>query len=158
MAETLGSLVDKLTIKSIREAQIKKMLKIKKAKFTKSELKSKLNLLQKQKRTLIREVEAFIAAAINGKIALKDEKLKLYNDPKDIGKIGKISSLAGAIDGLCRKNMQIWELEDQARRKDKPLSYIGGVKRRIDLANQQRNDFIDTIDQILSRKVSRGKK
>lgn len=158
MAETLGSLVDKLTIKSIRESQIKKMLKEKKTKFSKGELKAKLALLQRQKRMLIREVEGFICGALNGKIVLKDEKLKLYNDPKDMGKIGMVSSLAEAIDGLCKKNMQIWDLEDEARRKDKPLSYIGGIKRRIDLANQQRNDFIDKIDQLLSRKVDRAKK
>ncbi|MBN2483559.1 MAG: DUF4254 domain-containing protein [Candidatus Omnitrophica bacterium] len=158
MAETLGSLVDKLTIKSIREFHIKKMLKNKNNKFSKKELRQKLAVLRKQKKTLLKEVEIFIGHALSGKIVLQDEKIKLYNDPRDIGKIGKVTTLASAIDGLCRKNMEIWDLEDEARRRDKPLAYIGGVKRKIDLANQKRNDFIDKVDDLLKCKINRAKK
>ena len=50
MAETLGSLTDKLTIKSIREFHLKKMIQSKKPKFPKSQLKHKLEVLIKQKK------------------------------------------------------------------------------------------------------------
>ena len=155
MAETLGSLIDKLSIKSIREFYLEKMLASRK---TAKEAKAKLALLKKQKRLLLKEVESFIAEAIKGGIQLKDEKLKLYNKPRLRGKIGKIGKLSQAIDALARKNMQLWGLEDEARREDVPLSQIGKTKRKIDFANQQRNDLIDKIDDILERRVAKRKK
>lgn len=153
MAETLGSLMDKLTIKSIREFYLKKGINSKKTKFTKQQLQEKLNLLRKQKKLLINEIEEFIISSLNSKRQLREEKLKLYNHPDDIGKIGKIFKVSKAIDGLSKKNLELWQLEDEARRKDVPLEYIGKVKRKIDLANQQRNDFIDKIDELFEKKL-----
>jgi len=48
MAETLGSLIDKLTIKSIRELYMKKMLKQKRPKFPKSKIREKLKTLERR--------------------------------------------------------------------------------------------------------------
>jgi hypothetical protein len=162
MAETLGSLVDKLTIKSIREYYINEMIKEKKPKFPKAKLKEKLKILGKQKKEMMLEVEEFVDLATKGVISLADEKIKLYNRPDQIGRIGKIKTLGKAIEGLSKKNLEIWHLEDQARRTDVPLNYIGQVKRKIDSANQQRNDFIDKIDELLAQDVkkkrSRAKK
>lgn len=158
MAETLGSLIDKLTIKSIREFYIRQMLSAKKVKFPRQQLKQKLVILKKQKDSLFKEMEEFVALAVNMGIALKDEKLKLYNKPTIIGKIGKIDSLSNAIDGLSKKNLQLWQLEDQARRQDVSLSYIGGIKRKIDVANQQRNDLIDKIDELFNEKIKKSRK
>ena len=153
MAETLGSLIDKLAIKSIKEFYIKRMLQTKKAKFSKCQLKDKLKILKKQKRSLLKEIEEFIVEAPAGKIALSDEKLKLYNKPHLIGRIGKINSVSGAIDGLTKKNLELWHLEDEARREDVSLSYIGSVKKKIDVANQQRNDLIDKFDALFEQKL-----
>lgn len=157
MAETLGSLTDKLTIKSIREFYIRQMLSAKKVKFPRQQLKQKLTILKKQKDSLFKEMEEFVALAAKKGIALKDEKLKLYNKPTIIGKIGKIDSLSNAIDGLSKKNLQLWQLEDQARRQDVSLSYIGGIKRKIDVANQQRNDLIDKIDELFQKKIKKSR-
>jgi len=153
MAETLGSLIDKLAIKSIRDFHIKRMLKSKKAKFTKCQLKDKLEILRKQKRSLFKEIEEFIVEAPAGRIALSDEKLKLYNKPHLIGRTGNINSVSKAIDGLTKKNLELWHLEDEARREDVSLSYIGSIKKKIDLVNQQRNDLIDKIDELFSQKL-----
>jgi len=158
MAETLGSLTDKLTIKSIREFYIKGMLSSGKTKFSKRQLRQKLAVLKKQKGCLFREIEGFIALAAKKGIALRDEKLKLYNDPANIGKISKIDSLSKAIDGLSRENLQLWHLEDEARRQDVPLSYIGAIKRKIDVANQKRNDLIDKIDVLLDERIRKSRK
>lgn len=158
MAETLGSLIDKLTIKSIREFYIRQMLSAKKVKFPRQQLKQKLVILKKQKDSLFKEMEEFVALAVNMGIALKDEKLKLYNKPTIIGKIGNIDSLPKAIEGLAKKNLQLWQLEDQARRQDVSLSYIGGIKRKIDVANQQRNDLIDKIDELFNEKIKKSRK
>lgn len=153
MAETLGSLVDKLSIKSIREFHIKRMLQSKKVKFSTRQLKDKLEILIKQKRSLLKEVEEFIISVSQGAIILKDEKLKLYNNPHLIGKIGNVNSISKAIDELTKKNLELWHLEDEARREDTSLSCIGSIKKKIDATNQQRNDLIDKIDELFGQKL-----
>ena len=152
MAETLGSLVDKLTIKSIREFYIKSKA-TSKASSRGLELNKKLEILKKQKNGLLKEIDHFILEALDNKIVLREEKLKLYNKPHLVNKIGKISSLSSAIDKLAKKNLQLWQLEDQARRDDVSLSFIGKIKREIDAINQQRNDLIDKIDELLEKKL-----
>ncbi|MFH1459050.1 MAG: DUF4254 domain-containing protein [Candidatus Omnitrophota bacterium] len=158
MSETLGSLVDKLTIKSIREFYLKKSIQSKKSKFSQKELKSKMKLLKKQKLLLTKEIEQFIVLAFAEKVTLREEKLKLYNPLKDINRIGKNEKLSQAIEGLSRKNIELWHLEDEARRTDRPLSYIGEIKKKIDPINQQRNDFIDKIDELMEKIVKSKKK
>lgn len=153
MAETLGSLVDKLTIKDIREFFLCKMMIEKIGEFSNKELKSKLLILRKQKCSLKNEIDNFILNSIKSKVVLKDEKLKLYNARKDMGSIPQSALLGESISGLARKNLELWNLEDQARRKDVNLSYIGGIKRKIDLCNQQRNDYIDRIDELFEKKI-----
>lgn len=153
MAETLGSLTDKLAIKSIREFYIKRMLQSKKTEFTEQQLKDKLEILRKQKMFLFREIEGFIVSASQGAIILRDEKLKLYNKPHLIGRVGNINFVSKAIDELIKKTLELWHLEDEARGEDVSLSYIGSIKKKIDAANQQRNDLIDKIDELFSRKL-----
>jgi hypothetical protein len=152
MAETLGSLIDKLTIKSIREFYVKGMALARSASRD-AKIKEKLAILARQKKALLEEIERFIAEAASKKTALRDDKLKLYNNPSLVNRIGKIKSLSHAIDKLARKNLQLWQLEDQARRTDVKLSFIGAVKKKIDAANQQRNDLIDKIDELLEKKL-----
>ena len=155
--ETLGSLVDKLTIKDIREFHLLQMIAEKGGKFSQTELKKKLQVLRKQKKDLAGEIDGFVALALRGKVHLKDEKLKLYNARADMGRIPTTASLGEAVAGLADKNSELWQLEDEARRKDAGLSYIGSIKRKIDLANQQRNDFIDKIDELFDKKIKRLK-
>ena len=38
------------------------------------------------------------------------------------------------------------------------LDYIGGIKRKIDVANQQRNDYIDKIDELLAKRIKKAPK
>ncbi len=154
MAETLGSLVDKLTIKDIRQYHINQMVVLKDKKFSRKELTGKLRALKRQKDEIIKEIDSFVLAAIKGKLSLRDEKLKIYNDLKDVGRIIITKSMGEAISGLAQANLKLWHLEDEARRKDVTLSYIGKIKKMIDPANQQRNDYIDRIDQLLEEKIS----
>lgn len=156
MSETLGSLIDKLTIKDIREFHLAQMFRDKKSKFPKADLKDKLGRLRKQKKDLLEEIDCFVSASISSGRAFRDEKLKIYNAPSDIGRIPATSSLAEAISGLAQKNLELWHLEDEARRVDAGLAYVGRIKRRIDLANQQRNDFIDRIDELFSKKIKKS--
>lgn len=158
MAETLGNIVDKLLIKSIREFHIKKMIRSKKAKFSKRQLEGKLKILKKQKKLLFQEIEQFIVLALKGAVVLKDVKLKLYNESCVMNKIGNIKSLPAAIDGLAKKNLELWHLEDEARRKGVSLSHIGKAKIKIDLVNQQRNDLIDKMDSLLEHRLKTRRK
>jgi hypothetical protein len=152
MAETLGSLVDKLAIKSIREFYIEKGLRSKSA-GSSLQAKKRFEILIKQKKALLKEIDFFIKQSAKSGIVPRDEKLKMYNKPSLVGNIGSISSLSTAIDKLVKKNLTLWQLEDEARREDVSLAYIGGIKRKIDSANQQRNDLIDKIDEILEKKI-----
>lgn len=171
MAETLGSLIDKLTINYLRQHHLKGMLKSpprvglrlspqrgptksgkrqKKMKdFSSPVLKKKLRLVQLQRQDLVQEINDFFMAAVKGKLKLREEKLKLYNAPEDMGRIPKLSSLGEAISYLAQKNLELWYLEDEARRKDVNLAYIGKIKLKINRANQQRNDLIDALDELL---------
>ena len=153
MAETLGSLIDKLSIKAIREFHIRKMLAAQTGKRSGAALRGKLDIVGKQKRLILAEVEEFILSAIRQGTAPRDEKIKLYNKPEVMNRIGRISSLAKGIDALMKKNLELWHLEDEARREDAPLAYIGRIKRKIDAANQQRNDLMDRIDELLEQRL-----
>jgi hypothetical protein len=158
MAETLGSMVDKLTIKEIRGFHLQEMLDSKDNKFSVDQIKEKLKILESQKKDLIAEIDGFVVLASQGKIRVTDEKLKIYNAVKDIGNIPQEINIGQAISGLATKNLELWHLEDEARRKDVDLSYIGEVKRKIDLTNQQRNDFMDKIDRIFEKEIQRSAK
>jgi len=158
MAETLGSLVDKLAIKSLREFHIKEMISAPQSKFPKAELKKKLVLLEKQKKLLHKEIDIFMVQALTRLVTMKDEKLKLYNKPESIGRVGAVRTVAGAIEKLAQKNIQLWHLEDEARREDVDLAYIGEIKRKIDATNQERNDFMDLVDELFSCAVMSAKK
>ncbi|HUW23781.1 MAG TPA: DUF4254 domain-containing protein [bacterium] len=144
MAETLGSLVDKLTIKNIRLNNLRK-----------KGSKKKIDIVQSQRKELIEEMNQFLARALKRKVKLKDEKVKLYKQPKVEEKI--LATLGALVDRLCQKNMQLWHLEDEARRSDVNDAYIGRIKRKIDITNLSRNDLIDRIDELLERKVKKSK-
>ena len=156
MAETLGSLIDKLTIKELREFHVKDFLKNKKSgKGSPQELRRKLGILRTQKRYLIREVEDFIGKAVKDRTIITDEKLKLYNKPDLKGGMRRLKNISSGIDKLAKKNIELWHLEDQARGTDVDNSYIGRIKKRIDKANQQRNDLIDGIDQLFKKYIKK---
>ncbi|MCX7927091.1 MAG: DUF4254 domain-containing protein [Candidatus Omnitrophica bacterium] len=153
MAETLGSLVDKLTIKNIRKFHLKEMLKNRKSEFSKEELKIKIKTINKQIKDLEEEIDVYVYSSYQTGKVFKDEKLKLYNPKSFIGSIPVLTNIGEAISVLAQKNLELWHLEDEARRKDVTLSYVGKIKKKIDLANQQRNDLIDRIDELFEKVV-----
>jgi len=144
LAETLGSLVDKLAIKNIRLSNLRK---------EKKKSRKKIDIVQTQRRDLIEEMNEFLAQAFKGKVRLKDEKVKLYRQARVEGKIYR--TLGALVDRLSQTNIQLWHLEDEARRSDVDDAYIGRIKRKIDIVNQSRNDLIDRIDELLERKIKK---
>jgi len=68
---------------------------------------------------------------------------KVDEDPKDLEGVWTF------IHGNHRRNYNLWHQEDCARRDDMGFEYVYHAKRAIDAYNQQRNDFIERIDQFL---------
>ena len=153
MAETLGSLVDKLSIKNLRIWHIDQELAFKNARDLRaSELRAKKEIAEKQKGELMKEINNFFSLALEGKIRVRDQKLKLYKN-LNVNKMEELAGLGKAISELSIRNIRLWSLEDEVRRTDIPDSQVASCKRKIDTQNQERNDLIDKVDQILETKT-----
>ena len=74
--------------------------------------------------------------------------MKLYDNPAAVSAEG-MDDLGNAISELALRNIKLWHLEDEVRRTDIPDAEVVRLKREIDTANQERNNFIDKIDEIL---------
>ena len=60
-----------------------------------------------------------------------------------------LDALWSAIEENHRRNGDIWQQEDLARRPDVADSEIAQNKRTVDLHNQKRNDAIERIDELI---------
>ncbi|MBI4389399.1 MAG: DUF4254 domain-containing protein [Nitrospinae bacterium] len=157
MAETLGSLVDKLSIKNLRLWHLDELIETKgDADPDAPHLKAKRDLVARQQQDLADEIDAFLAAAFAGKVKIRDEKVKLYLNP-NAKPTGRIGALGEAVGELALRNIRLWHLEDEVRRPDLDDKQTVAVKRQIDAANQERNDLIDKVDEILEKQVEAGK-
>lgn len=52
------------------------------------------------------------------------------------------------------RNFRLWHVEDTARRRDVDNAVIADCKQRIDALNQQRNDFMEKVDECLVRMLA----
>ncbi len=153
MAETLGSLVDKLSIKHLRLWHLDEDLNALDSDDPKrEELQAKRALVVGQQKDLAEEIDVFFGAALRGEVKLRDEKVKLYLN-RGVRPSDGIKKLGEAVSQLAERNARIWHLEDEARRTDLPDAEIVAVKRKIDAANQERNDLMDKVDEILARQA-----
>jgi len=135
MAETLGSLCDKLTIVKLKQWH--------------SEDLERLNSLAEQEKQLQNEINEFIEAAISG--AIPSERLtfssnkvfrKEGNFVADInGSIGEVFSQLALVNcSLWHEQEKVYEFEKVAI-EDKDI-----VVKQLALLNLQRNKCIDCID------------
>jgi ElaB/YqjD/DUF883 family membrane-anchored ribosome-binding protein len=153
MAETLGSLVDKLSIKNLRLWHLDELLEEKSGSGIKiDELRAKRELVLKQSQELMDEINGYFAAALEGKVKIRDEKIKMYAN-KNVKPSDAIKELGQAISELSLRNIRCWHLEDEVRREDIPDAEIVQLKRKIDATNQERNDLMDKVDEILSNEA-----
>lgn len=149
MAETLGSLVDKLSIKNLRIWHLDEVLENDRA-SNREEVEAKRDLADRQRKDLMKEIDCFLDAALRGEVRICDEKIKMYTNTNVSSSQG-IKALGNAVSELACRNIKIWHLEDEVRRTDLPDATIVQTKRQIDTTNQERNDLIDKVDQILSK-------
>ena len=145
MAETLGSLVDKLSIKNLRIWHIEEALE---KDSGSQELKAKRDLADKQRQNLVEEINGFLVAALQGEVCIRDEKIKMYTNT-NVSSSDSVKKLGEAVSELAFRNIKLWHYEDEVRRTDLEDSEIVKIKRRIDTTNQERNDLMDKVDQIL---------
>ena len=101
------------------------------------------------------EIDNFLKKAVKGKVVLREQKVKLYNNPPSTLKIDKITHFGPLVDLLSQINISLWELEDQVRIKGIPYKRVAHLKKQIDLGNKNRNDAIDRIDELLERRIKR---
>ena len=145
MAETLGSLVDKLSIKNLRIWHLEEVLE---KDSNSEELKAKRDLADKQRQNLVQEINGFLIAALQGEVCIRDEKIKMYTNT-NVSSSDSIKKLGEAVSELAFRNIKLWHCEDEVRRTDLADSEIVKIKRRIDTTNQERNDLMDKVDEIL---------
>ena len=151
MAETLGSLVDKLSIKNLRIWHLDEALEDEGIPVSKrQELQAKRDLADSQRQELAKEIDGFLGAALRGEVRVCDEKIKMYTNT-NVSSSETIKALGNAVSELACRNIKLWHLEDEVRRTDLPDATIVQTKRKIDATNQERNDLIDKVDQILSK-------
>jgi len=156
MAETLGSLVDKLSIKNLRIWHLDEALEQKNTSDY-AELKAKRDLADKQRQNLVNEINDFLVSAFKGEVCIRDEKIKMYANT-NVSSSDSIKKLGEAVSELAIRNIKLWHCEDEVRRTDLADVEIVKIKRRIDTTNQERNDLMDKVDEILQIESEEKKK
>ena len=157
MAETLGSLIDKLSIKNLRywhldeDSQARDL-----SDPQKQELMDKMELVDRQRKELLEEIDVFLSSALAGEVRIRDEKIKLYKN-LNVTSAEDVNHLGEAVSKLAMSNIKLWHLEDEVRREDLPDTDIVKTKRKIDTNNQERNNFMDKVDEILENFVKQAK-
>ena len=156
MAETLGSLVDKLSIKNLRIWHLDEALEQKNVSDY-AQLKARRDLADKQRQNLVNEINDFLVSAFKGEVCIRDEKIKLYTNT-NVSSSDSIKKLGEAVSELAFRNIKLWHCEDEVRRTDLADVEIVKIKRRIDTTNQERNDLMDKVDEILQIESEEKKK
>lgn len=142
MAETLGTLADKLTTVRL------KLWHTDDAERTQS--------LKVQEQQLQDEINEFLGAAISGEIAI--ERLtfpsnKVYKKegnvvPELVGTVGQIFSQLAEVD--CR----LWHVQEKVYEFEQiPAAEKDGVIKELAIVNLERNQCIDKLDQEFRRLI-----
>ena len=157
MAETLGSLIDKLSIKNLRYWHLDEDSQARDSSDPqKQELIDKMDLVDRQRKELLEEIDVFLSSALAGEVRIRDEKVKLYKN-LNVTSSEDLNHLGEAVSKLAMSNIKLWHLEDEVRREDLPDADIVKTKRKIDTNNQERNNFMDKVDEILENFVKQAK-
>lgn len=145
MAETLGSLCDKLTIVKL--------------KLYHSDDKKRLESLANQEVQLKAEIDEYLANAFLGKIPLDRLTFEANKVYKKRG--NEIDSISGSIGDIFAKladvNCQLWHEQEKVYAFDTvPPEFKNKVIKNLALLNLERNECMDGINQELQRLVRKS--
>lgn len=144
MAETLGSLCDKLTIVKLKQYH--------------SEDEQKLLSLKQQEENLQNEINDFVAGAVNGNIPLNKltfNSNKVFktegNEIKDI-----IGSIGFLVSKLAETNCSLWHEQEKVYEfQNVPTDQKDLVVKKLAILNLERNKCIDNIDATLKTELEK---
>jgi hypothetical protein len=140
MAETLGSLCDKLTVVKLKQWHTKDRKRIKSLKI--------------QERVLEQEIDEFVRDAFNGTIPrdrMKFEANKIYKKKGNI--VAEVKGDIGAVfSQLARVNCELWHEVEKSYDIDRvPDEQKGVLIKRLAVLNLERNRCMEAIDDNLRR-------
>jgi hypothetical protein len=81
--------------------------------------------------------------------ALRDEVAPVCCEAGSVAGSEAESAWLAAVDRQHRANFDLWHIEDEARAPGATDAELAGVKRRVDLTNQRRNDLTEELDRAL---------
>lgn len=142
MAETFGSLCDKLTIVKLKQFH--------------GDDPKKLDSLVSQEKQLVDEIDGFLVAAICGKIslpALEFPANKIFNS-----KIGPVQEFNGEIGevfaALAEINCKLWHEQEKVYDFESvPVEQKNNVVKNLGVLNLERTRCIDELNHLLAEKV-----
>ena len=140
MAETLGSLCDKLTVVKLKQWHTKD--------------KTRIKSLKVQEKALRGEIDEFVSNAFSGAIPvarLKFEANKVYK--KRGNTFAQVKGDIGAVfSQLAQVNCELWhEVEKSYNIDDVPDAQKGVLIKRLAILNLERNRCMEAIDENLHR-------
>jgi hypothetical protein len=142
MAETLGTLADKLTTVKL------KLWHTDDAERTES--------LKAQEQQLQKEIDEFIAAALSGEIPLDRLTFaanKVYK--KDGNQVSDFSGTIGEIfSQLAEVNTRLWHIQEKVYEFESvPSDQKNEIIKQLAIVNLERNQCIDKLDEEFQRRV-----
>jgi hypothetical protein len=143
MAETLGTLADKLTTVKL--------------KLWHTDDAERIAILKAQEKQLETEINEFVGAALSGQIPM--ERLtfaanKVYK--KEGNTIADFSGSIGELfSQLAETNCKLWHVQEKVYEFEQiPAGQKDAVIRELAVVNLERNQCIDRLDQEFQRSIS----
>ena len=143
MAETLGSLIDKLTIVKLKEYH--------------SDNEIKLASLKKQSGQLQAEINEYIDDAIKGKIAVERMSFdanKIFK--KEGNEVAEVNgSLADVMGQLADVNCRLWHEQEKVYEFESvAMEEKNKVVKNLAILNLERNKCIDKINHLFTTMIT----
>lgn len=142
MAETLGSLCDKLTIVKLKQYHSTDELRLKS--------------LFKQEENLCDEINSFVENAVSGKIELEKLTFSANKVYKSAGnEFAEITGDIGSVfSELAKVNCDLWHEQEKVYEFEKvPVIQKDIVVKKLAVLNLQRNHCIDIIDKQFQNQI-----
>lgn|SRR5258708_17857772 len=142
MAETLGSLCDKLTIVKLKQYH--------------TTIEAMQESLRRQEASLCEEIDAFVTDAVAGIISpdkLTFSANKVYQ--KKGNEFERVSGDIGSVfASLAAVNCELWHEQEKVYEfKNVPVEEKDEVVRKLAILNLKRNQCIDAIDKKLQEQI-----